>query len=173
MAARPGRPWIQQNLRSLVMVGRRGCYENIFFLLSIKAPITNIVRLECLGLSGSSPISIETHTSLARSLARNYWLQDFYNYAIRGGCLSVLDCPDTYLPPFCALPRELGEYDLLLRVLLLVLFAAGLYEKGIRCHAPPWFIVLHGPAVDFGLNRIVLHLHVCLILWGKKREDGC
>lgn len=53
-----------------------------------------------------------------------------------------------------------------------MLFAAGLYEKGIRCHAPPWFIVLHGPAVgNFALNRIVLHLHVCLILVVGGREE--
>lgn len=84
---------------------------------------------------------------------------------------SMVDYPDTYLPPFCALPRELGEYDLLLRVFLLVLFPAGLYEKGIRCHAPPRFIVLDGPVVYFALDCIVLHLHVCLILfWERGRE---
>lgn len=43
----------------------------------------------------------------------------------------------TYLPPFGAFLGEFSEHYVLLRVLLLVLLPADLYEVGVSRHPPP------------------------------------
>lgn len=89
------------------------------------------------------------------------------HFSLSRNCIYV-SVNTTYLPPFCTFARKFRKYNLLLRVLLLMLLAAGLYEEGVRCHAPPRLIVLYltaryGTASHhFVQNNIILNVRLTL-----------
>lgn len=72
-----------------------------------------------------SILILKRSLSLACVLISTAGWNFYYNFY--NSCLS-------YLPPFCALSRELSKDDWLFRMLLFMLLATCLYEESVRCH---------------------------------------